>query len=193
MIRKDRYLTPEEKEQLAQRQQRTADRVSGYEAYNAIKAAHPDDLVLYQVEDFFELYGEDAKAASTVLGLNLTTRAIPDVGRVELCGIPAYTLEQYVETLRGSYDVTISAVDTQSSERRIYSMRSIDHEAEQTIDSHEAEFGADGTRAFSGAVPAEATHVSDMSAQLERYLPVVRETVEQDTPYRNACGNSEKE
>ncbi|MCC8156211.1 MAG: hypothetical protein LIO54_02895, partial [Oscillospiraceae bacterium] len=58
---------------------------------------------------------------------------------------------------------------------------------------YEAEFGADGTQAFGGAAPAEAPPASDVPAQLERYLPVVRKAVEQDTPYRNACGNSDRE
>ena len=33
----------------------------------------------------------------------------------------------------------------------------------------------------------------DVSAQFERYLPIVREAIEQDTPYRNACGHSDRE
>ena len=56
--------------------------------------------MLYQVGDFFELYGADAEAAAEVLDLNLSSRNIPDVGRVPLCGIPSNRLEQYVEKLQ---------------------------------------------------------------------------------------------
>ncbi len=49
--------------------------------YNGVKERHPDDIILYQMGDFFELYGEDAKTAAAELDLNLTTRAIPGGGR----------------------------------------------------------------------------------------------------------------
>lgn len=60
LIRKDRFLTPEEKTQYEQLQRQTAARSAAWNDYNAVKEAHPDDLVLFQVGDFFELYGEDA-------------------------------------------------------------------------------------------------------------------------------------
>ena len=63
--------------------------------YNSIKEAHPDDIVLYQVRDFFEMYGEDAKQAAELLDMNLTTRNIPGVGRVEMCALPSHNLEMY--------------------------------------------------------------------------------------------------
>lgn len=50
--------------------------------YNSIKEMHPDDIVLYQVGDFFEIYGEDAKQAASLLDMNLTTRNIPGAERV---------------------------------------------------------------------------------------------------------------
>ena len=116
--------------------------------YNSVKERHPDDLVLYQMGDFFELYGEDARIAAPELDLALHSRSIPGGGRVEMCGFPANQLEQIVEQLRDKHDLTISAVQNGSAQRREYSMLSIDHEAEQAIDAHEAEFGADGFRAF---------------------------------------------
>ncbi len=60
-------------------------------SYNDIKAAHPDEIVLFQVGDFFEIYGEDAKQAAELLDLNLT-REIPGAGRVEMCGVPSHNL-----------------------------------------------------------------------------------------------------
>lgn len=116
--------------------------------YHAVKKAHPDDMVLVQVGDFFELYGEDARTAAPMLGLTLTSRPVPGAGRVDMCGIPAHQLEQYVEQLRDKYDVTISAVDRDSQERSVLSIPSIDHEAALAIDAYEAEFGADGRRVF---------------------------------------------
>ena len=120
-------------------------------AYNGVKERHPDDIVLYQMGDFFEIYGEDAKVAAPELGLQLVSRTIPTGGRVEMCGFPASRLEQVVEQLRDKHDVTVSAAMEGSTQRREYSLLSIDHEAEQSIDAQEAEFGADGTRVFRDA------------------------------------------
>ena len=158
--------------------------------YNGVKERHPDDMVLYQMGDFFELYGEDAKTVAAELGLNLTTRAIPGGGRVEMCGFPANRLEQVVEQLRDKHDVTISAVPEGGKERQEYSLPSIDHEAEQHINTQEAEFGADGTRVFRETEAAAAPTIRELH---EKYKPLVMEAVTQDIRYRNACGHSDYE
>lgn len=150
-------------------------------------------MVLYQVGDFFEMYGEDARQAAELLDLNLTNRNIPDAGRVAMCGIPSNRLEQYVEDLRDKYDVTISAIGENSHERRTYTMLSIDHEAERATDAYEAEFGANGYRAFPGNRPEEEPDAPNVQAQLDKYLPIVKEAVEQDARYRNACGYPDRE
>lgn len=133
-----------------QKQQAPVDTLNDY---NSIKlnASYADSIVLFQVGDFFEMFGEDAKQAAALLELNLTTRALPGTGRVEMCGIPAHSLERYVEKLRDKHDVTIAATKDNSTERHVYTMRSIDHEAEDAINAYETEFGADGLRAFRDA------------------------------------------
>ncbi|MDY4753967.1 MAG: SNF2-related protein [Candidatus Faecousia sp.] len=89
--------------------------------YNEIKAAHPEDIVLYQVGDFFEIYGEDAKQAAPMLDLHLGSRPIPTGGRVDMCGIPAHQLEENLDKLRLQHSVTISAVSDDGS-RNVYSL-----------------------------------------------------------------------
>ena len=195
LIQKDRFLSPREKERYAQLQrEKEAERELPTQAqtdYNAIKEAHPDDIVLFQVGDFFEMYGEDAKQAAELLTLNLTTRAIPGAGRVEMCGVPAHNLEMYVEKLRDKYDVTIAEAPDFRGERHIYTLRSIDHEAEAAINAYEAEFGADGTRVFRD--PAAEQVQPTVQERLEHYRPVVMAAVSEDTAYRNACGHSDRE
>ena len=195
LIQKDRFLSPREKERYAQLQrEKEAERELPTQAqidYNSIKEAHPDDIVLFQVGDFFEMYGEDAKQAAELLALNLTTRAIPSAGRVEMCGIPAHNLEMYVEKLRDKYDVTIAEAPDFRGERHIYTLRSIDHEAEAAINAYEAEFGADGTRVFRD--PAAEQVQPTVQDRLEHYRPVVMAAVSEDTAYRNACGHSDRE
>jgi len=195
LIQKDRFLSPREKERYAQLQrEKEVERELPTQAqidYNSIKEAHPDDIVLFQVGDFFEMYGEDAKQAAELLDLNLTTRAIPGAGRVEMCGVPSHNLEMYVEKLRDKYDVTIAEAPDFRAERHIYTLRSIDHEAEAAINAYEAEFGADGTRVFRD--PAAEQVQPTVQERLEHYRPVVMAAVSEDTAYRNACGHSDRE
>ena len=191
LIQKDRFLSPREKERYAQLQREKEAERTAQTDYNAIKEAHPDDIVLFQVGDFFEIYGEDAKQAAELLDLNLTTRAIPGAGRVAMCGVPAHNLENYAEELRDKYDVTIAAAPDFRGERRVYTLRSVDHEAEAAIDAYEAEFGADGTRVFRD--PAAEQVQPTVQERLEHYRPVVMAAVSEDTAYRNACGHSDRE
>ena len=200
LIRKGRYLTEQEQAEYDKIREEKAlaedDAIQAQQPtpeiweYNGVKEHHPDDMVLYQMGDFFELYGEDAKTAAAELGFNLTTRAIPGGGRVEMCGFPANRLEQVVEQLRDQHDVTISAVPEGGRERQEYSMSSIDHEAEQHIDAQEAEFGADGNRVFRDT---EATTSPTIRELYEQYKPVVTAAISEDAAYRNACGHSDRE
>ena len=191
LIRKDRFLTPEEKAHFEQLQRQTAERSAAWNDYNAVKEAHPDDLVLFQVGDFFELYGEDAKQAAGLLDMNLTSRSIPGAGRVEMCGVPADRLEEYVESLRDKYDVTISTKGENSPERHTYTLRSVDHEAEAAINAYEAEFGADGTRVFRD--PAADAPQSTVQELFEQYKLTVGNSLSEDEAFLNACRNSDRQ
>ena len=191
LIRKDRFLTPEEKARFEQLQRQTAERSTAWNDYNAVKEAHPDDIVLFQVGDFFEMYGEDAKQAAELLNMNLTTRNIPGAGRVEMCGVPADRLEEYVESLRDKYDVTISTKGENSPERHTYTLRSVDHEAEAAINAYEAEFGADGTRVFRD--PAAEQAQPTVQELFERYRLSVGNALSRDEAFLNACRNSDRQ
>ena len=191
LIRKDRFLTPEEKALFEQLQRQTAARSAAWNDYNAVKEAHPDNLVLFQVGDFFEMYGEDAKQAAELLNMNLTTRNIPGAGRVEMCGVPSHNLEMYVEKLRDKYDVTIAEAPDFRGEHHIYTLRSIDHEAEAAINAYEAEFGADGTRVFRD--PAAEQAQPTVAELFEGYKLTVGNALVADDAFLNACRNSDRQ
>ena len=191
LIRKDRFLTPEEKARFEQLQRQTAERSTAWNDYNAVKEAHPDNIVLFQVGDFFEMYGEDAKQAAELLNMNLTTRNIPGAGRVEMCGVPSHNLEMYVEELRDKYDVTIAEAPDFRGERHIYTLRSIDHEAEAAINAYEAEFGADGTRVFRD--PAAEQAQPTVQELFGRYRLSVGNALSKDEAFINACRNSDRQ
>ena len=148
LIQMNRYLTPEKQALYEKKEVQDSARNTDYDTYNSIKAAHPDEIVLFQVGDFFELYDEDARQAAENLGLNLTSRNLEGVGRVAMCKIPAHSLEQYVEQLRDKVDVAIAEKRENSAAYHVYTLLSVDHEAENAINAYEAEFGADGTRVF---------------------------------------------
>ena len=156
------FPTEEEQIRILDEIQQEASVPPFYADYTLIKEQNPDDVILYQVGDFFEMYGEDAEQASEMLGLRLAHRTFGDE-RVPMCGIPSYRLDDYVEELRGKYDVTISAV-TEGAQREVSRRISVDHEAEIAIDRSEAEFGADGWRAIGGVSP-ERENYSFMVAE----------------------------
>ena len=191
LVRTNRYLTPDEQAAYDKENEQDALRNAVYDDYNDVKAAHPDEIVLYQVGDFFELYGEDARVVADDLSLELTRRNLEGVGRVTMCGFPAKDLEKYVEKLREKHDVTISRIGDSGHEHTAYTLPSIDHEAENAINAYEAEFGADGTRVFRD--PAAEQAQPTVQERLEHYRPVVMVAVSEDTAYRNACGHSDRE
>lgn len=70
--------------------------------YYAMKAKYPDAILLFRVGDFYETFGEDAIAASDVLGITLTKRANGSASHVELAGFPHHALDVYMPKLVNS-------------------------------------------------------------------------------------------
>ncbi|MEZ5070016.1 MAG: DNA mismatch repair protein MutS [Bacteroidales bacterium] len=67
--------------------------------YFAIKAEHPDAILLFRVGDFYETFGEDAIRSSSILGITLTRRANGAASFVELAGFPYHALDNYLPRL----------------------------------------------------------------------------------------------
>ncbi len=107
------------------------------EGYEVVKKAHPGDIVLYQLGDFYEMFGPDARVASHELDLMLTQRNLPDLGRVAMCGIPGHKLDEYVQKLRDRHDVTVSSIGP-DGERRTVSYLSVEHEARNAREAEAA-------------------------------------------------------
>ena len=66
--------------------------------YNAIKAKHPDALLLFRVGDFYETFGEDAVRAAKILNITLTARNNGG-DKTELAGFPHHALNTYLPKL----------------------------------------------------------------------------------------------
>jgi len=67
--------------------------------YQAIKREHPDVILLFRLGDFYEMFGDDAKAAAEILNLTLTSREIGKGRRIPMCGVPHHAIERYVARL----------------------------------------------------------------------------------------------
>ena len=76
--------------------------------YFAMKAEHPEALLLFRCGDFYETYGEDALTASKVLGIVLTKRSSATPGAIPMAGFPHHSLETYLPRLvRSGYKVAV--------------------------------------------------------------------------------------
>ncbi len=65
----------------------------------AAKAAAGSALVFFRMGDFFEMFHEDAEAASEALGLALTYRGEHQGKPIRMCGVPAHSHEAYLTRL----------------------------------------------------------------------------------------------
>jgi len=76
--------------------------------YFDIKAKYPGTVLLFQVGDFYELFFDDAKVASSFLAIALTKRGKTKGQDVPLCGIPVHALNHYlVKLIKGGFKVAI--------------------------------------------------------------------------------------
>jgi len=62
--------------------------------YQELKAKHPQALMFFRLGDFYELFGDDARDASQILGLVLTQRQ-----GVPMCGVPFHNAQNYLSRL----------------------------------------------------------------------------------------------
>ena len=85
-----------------------------------MKAQHPDAILLFQVGDFFETFGEDAERAAGILGITLTSRNNGG-SDVPLAGFPQHALEVYLPKLvRAGFRVAVcEQLERPSKERKV--------------------------------------------------------------------------
>ncbi|MEK9655317.1 MAG: DNA mismatch repair protein MutS, partial [Halieaceae bacterium] len=67
--------------------------------YLAIKRAHPAELLFYRMGDFYELFYDDAKEASRLLDITLTSRGKSAGESIPMAGVPYHAAEGYLARL----------------------------------------------------------------------------------------------
>ena len=65
--------------------------------YHRIKKDHPDAILFYRMGDFYEMFMEDAKIASGILNIALTSRNKNNP--IPMCGIPYHSANNYIAKL----------------------------------------------------------------------------------------------
>ena len=92
-----------------------------YQDYAEIKEKNPDNILLYQVGDFFEAMNDDAVTVSQALDLTLTSRKIDDNEKIPMCGFPQHRLETYINMLNDrGVDISVSSLE--NGERKTVSV-----------------------------------------------------------------------
>lgn len=67
--------------------------------YLDLKADYSDALLFYRMGDFYEMFFEDAVAASEALDIALTKRGKHDGADIPMCGVPVHAAEGYLLSL----------------------------------------------------------------------------------------------
>jgi len=67
--------------------------------YMKIKSNHKNDILMFRMGDFFEIFFDDAKLASKELNIALTARDCGMPERAPMCGVPAHSVDGYIAKL----------------------------------------------------------------------------------------------
>ncbi|HVE14495.1 MAG TPA: DNA mismatch repair protein MutS [Elusimicrobiota bacterium] len=72
--------------------------------YKSLKSAYPHAVLLFRLGDFYEMFGDDAKLASPILGVVLTHRQ-----GLPMCGVPYHSFSGYAaKLLKAGHRVAIA-------------------------------------------------------------------------------------
>lgn len=96
--------------------------------YNGIKEAHPDAIVGFAQNGYFEIYGEDAKKAAPILGTKLLMKELEGGGQVAVTGFREDEWAAYASKLwsKGN-DVFISRTGEDGTQETVKDLRGADY------------------------------------------------------------------
>ena len=70
-----------------------------WQDYTRIREENDGAIVMYQVGDFYEVMGEDARIVAAALDVGLTTRNVGLPERVPMCGVPVHSVDTPIKLL----------------------------------------------------------------------------------------------
>ena len=102
----DEPVIPKADEQPAEQEEKTTV-LPYYAEYQQVQKSNPDSIVVYRLGDFYEVMGEKAEQAATILDLTLTGRNVGLPERVPMCGFPYHVADRYFGKLTESVSVVV--------------------------------------------------------------------------------------
>lgn len=70
-----------------------------FRQYMGMKSEVPDAILFFRMGDFYEMFFDDAKKASRLLGITLTSRGTLNGEKVPMCGVPHHSSKSYIAKL----------------------------------------------------------------------------------------------
>ncbi len=70
-----------------------------FRQFLGIKREYPDTILFFRMGDFYEMFFEDAKIASQLLGITLTSRGSLNGEKIPMCGVPHHASKSYIAKL----------------------------------------------------------------------------------------------
>lgn len=108
----DEPVIPKADEQPAAEEEKTMV-LPYYAEYLRVQKSNPDSIVVYRLGDFYEVMGEKAEQAATILDLTLTGRNVGLPERVPMCGFPYHVADRYFGKLTESVSVVVVEPDAE--------------------------------------------------------------------------------
>ncbi len=147
-----------------------------YAEYLRVQKENPDSIVVYRLGDFYEVMGEKAEQAATILDLTLTGRNVGLPERVPMCGFPYHVADRYFGKLTESVSVVV--VEPDAEHFKILSRA----EARKTPELEELspEESAELDRIFSEQ--EEAEEQPDYVGEIDTRFPIDDDYGDEDEP-----------
>lgn len=105
-----------------------------YQSYLDVKKEYGNKILFYQLGDFFEVFGDDARRVSEMLDLTLTARNIGEAEKLPMCGVPKHTVMNYVNKITETgedvvvcqREKNVNSITVLSGERPAQNSRDVD-------------------------------------------------------------------
>ncbi len=109
-VKQKKTIDPDKKEVfLPADQSRPEFQTPMMQQYIELKKQYPDCILFFRLGDFYELFLDDAKLGSHILGITLTRRSRGKDGAIPMCGVPYHAVDTYLPKLvQAGYRVAIA-------------------------------------------------------------------------------------
>lgn len=111
-----------------------------YAEYLRVQKANPDSIVVYRLGDFYEVMGEKAEQAATILDLTLTGRNVGLDERVPMCGFPYHVADRYFGKLTDSVSVVVVDPDAEPFKILSRAEAKVEHALVEATEEEREEF-----------------------------------------------------